>query len=158
MRHKHGQESTYNETTLCGRTGRQSPNKKEPPRTDRGVLSVRDRLRGRPRQSCSRNGADNRRHSPSSPLDHSPKRVKQRYSSVRKGNKMPADRSILSVCDCSRAFILTRYHAEWRGFIWVSSWGTAIPHVWNNCRSGTLRDGRHPYQDRRWEAYRTRER
>ena len=33
---------------------------------------------------------------------------------VDEGNKRAArtDRSILAVCDCSRAFVLTQYHAE----------------------------------------------
>ena len=48
-------------------------------------------------------------------LEHPDQRirtVKPRYLSVRQGNQTPADRSILSVCDCSRAFKLTPYHAK----------------------------------------------
>ena len=40
---------------------------------------------------------------------------KTRYLSVGQGNQTPADRSILSVCDCSRAFKLTPHHAKQRG-------------------------------------------
>ena len=40
---------------------------------------------------------------------------KTRYLSVGQGSQTPADRSILSVCDCSRAFKLTPHHAKQRG-------------------------------------------
>ena len=43
------------------------------------------------------------------------KRVKPRYFDEERGGAARTDGSILAVCDCLRAFVLTLYHAKQRG-------------------------------------------
>ena len=93
---------TTPQSIMNGKTRYSIKNKKRAARTDRSVFSPHRIAYG---DVCG------------DLLEHSDQRirtVKPRYLSVRQGNQTPADRSILSVCDCSRAFKLTPHPAQQR--------------------------------------------